>query len=454
MSISPKTKNLLTYSFIGIVTIVYSGLLFNLIDRHSVNILFWDQWDFSDYLFGSPTVWEMFSHQHGPHRQGLGAFVNLLIGTATGWNTRAEAFCIGAILILAATAALYLKYRLFGKITAWDALIPVIVLSFIQCEIAFPNTNTGYTALPLLFVILTGIILTLENLTWRYSLLAAANFFTVFTGFGVFQGLIVPFILIFFVIIHGLKKQRREMFFALGALIITLLTLALFFTNYHFAPAVDCFQLPHPQPYEYLVFISNMLTMCQGFFYGYQVTFARRFGMILFGVWGILLLQQLWLIVKTRDFSPVRLVIFLFFSFSIVYALNTAVGRVCLGTDQARSTRYMTLLIPGWLALYFAVSLLKSNVLRTVILAAFIILFVITPLRKYKALDNQFALFTERRQQWATCYLEKENIEECNEVTEIKIYPKAEATRLQEKLNFLKQNSYNLYSEAPPTSGD
>lgn len=454
MLISPGNRNLLTYSFIGIVTVVYTCLLFNLINRHSVNILFWDQWDFTDALFRNPGLWEMFSHQHGPHRQGLGAFVNLAVGWATNWNMRSEAFSIGIILVLATLAALYLKYRLFDKLTPWDALIPVIGLSFIQCEIGFPNTNPGYTALPLLFVILTGIILTLEKPTLRYSLLAVINFFAVFTGFSLFLGVIVPFILIFAVVVHWLDGgQRREMLFAAGAFAAALLTLGLFFNGYYFAPAVDCFQFPHPQPYEYLVFISNMLTMCQGFFYGYQVTFARRFGMILFGVWGLLLLWQAWQLVRTWKFSPLPLVNFLFFGFSIIYAVNTAVGRVCLGTDQGRGIRYMTLLIPGWLALYFSVLLLKSNVLRTGILAAFIILFVLTPLRQYQALDNQYAHFTAGRHKWVACYLEKEDIEECDRVSEIKIYPNAEATHLKDKLNLLKEKRYNLFSAPSPAGG-
>lgn len=442
----PISNHLFTYSSIGIVFIIYAVLLFNLINRHSVNVLFWDQWDFSDYLFGNPTVWEMFSHQHGPHRQGIGAFLNLFIGTVSGWNSRAEAFCIGGILVLAMAAALYLKYRLFGKLTAWDTLIPVISLSFVQCEVAFPNTNTGYTALPLLFIMLVGIILTLQNPIHRYLLLAVTNFFAVFTGFTVFIGVIVPVILVFAIIIHWLAKERREMFYALGALIASLLTLALFFKGYYLAPAVDCFQFPHPQPYEYLVFISNMLTMCQGFLYGYQVTFARRFGMILFGIWLVLLLFQFWQIVKTRKFSPIPVVNFLFFSFSIIYALNTAVGRVCLGTDQARSTRYMTLLIPGWLALYFTVLLLKSSILRNAALVILAILFVILPLRRYNQIDSQFLPLTEGKQIWAACYVERESIEECDKISKIQIYPNAEATHLKDKLNFLKQKQYNLFS--------
>lgn len=46
--------------------------LFALVDRHAVNILFWDQWDFFGPLFRDHNLWDIFSWQSGPHRMGIG----------------------------------------------------------------------------------------------------------------------------------------------------------------------------------------------------------------------------------------------------------------------------------------------------------------------------------------------------------------------------------------------
>jgi hypothetical protein len=444
--LNPSKKfDLLTYSIIVIVTILTAAILFHLINRHSVNVFFMDQWDFTISLFNNASAWEMFNYQHGPHRQGIGAFASYLIGSLTGWNMRAEAFFIGGILVLAAIAALYLKYRLFGKLTIWDSLISVICLSFTQCEIAFPNTNPGYTSIPLLLIILSGICLTLEKPALRYSLFAAVNFFAVFTGFSFFLGLIVPFILFYAAIIHWQAKERREMSFAAGAFVFSLLTLILFFNGYKFLPAVDCFQFPDPNPYNYLVFISNLLTLCVGFVGGYKALFAVPFGIFLFLIWLAVIFYHFFQTIKSKSFSLKNIVPFLFLGFSIVYALNTALGRVCLGAETAQSPRYMTLLIPGWLAIYFSVLLLKSDIWKTAILSIFIVLFVVLPIRRYDYFNQLFTGMTEQRQKWAACYLEKENIEECDKQTGSKVYPNASATHLQEKLNLLKQKRYNLF---------
>src|SRR5689334_23098494 len=104
-----KIKSLVSYLLIGISFIYFGLQLRGFIRRHAVNVLFFDQWDFLTPLFSTPSLWEMFTRQHGPHRQGLGLFVSQAVGIATDWDTRAESLVIGFILILASVAALILK---------------------------------------------------------------------------------------------------------------------------------------------------------------------------------------------------------------------------------------------------------------------------------------------------------------------------------------------------------
>src|ERR1051326_4374068 len=81
--------------------------LFTLISRYAVNVFFMDQWDFNEAtLFQKHSLWEMFSWQHGPHRQGLGAILAYLLEPLFQWNTRSESFLVGGIIVLAAISAL------------------------------------------------------------------------------------------------------------------------------------------------------------------------------------------------------------------------------------------------------------------------------------------------------------------------------------------------------------
>ena len=56
---------LLAAAFAGLAT-----RMFFLISQYAVNIFYSDQWEFNDAtLFQKHSLWQMFSWQHGPHRQ-------------------------------------------------------------------------------------------------------------------------------------------------------------------------------------------------------------------------------------------------------------------------------------------------------------------------------------------------------------------------------------------------
>ena len=59
--------------------------------EYSVNMMFWDQWDFYAPLFSRQGLLASFRQQHGPHRQGLGG-VYLSSGTAiNNWDVSCQA---------------------------------------------------------------------------------------------------------------------------------------------------------------------------------------------------------------------------------------------------------------------------------------------------------------------------------------------------------------------------
>jgi hypothetical protein len=48
---------------------------------------------------------------------------------------------------------------------------------------------------------------------------------------------------------------------------------------------------------------------------------------------------------------------------------------------------------------------------------------------------------------WKNCYLRLEDVEQCDEITNFRIYPMPEATQLKEKLLYLRQRQFNLYAK-------
>src|SRR5262245_24984196 len=120
---------------VGAVTLALGLKFFLFIWRYSVNILFYDQWDFLGSFFGhDPGFAELFFLQHGPHREGAGLIADKFLYPLTAWSVRAETFLIGGCIFAATLLALMLKKRLFGRFGYSDILIPAIFLTIAQYE--------------------------------------------------------------------------------------------------------------------------------------------------------------------------------------------------------------------------------------------------------------------------------------------------------------------------------
>src|SRR5579862_5231912 len=120
----------------------YATRLFRLISQYAVNIFFSDQWDFNDAaLFQKHSLWEIFTWQHGPHRQGLGGLFAKLIEPLFQWNSRIESFVVGGVIVSAAICALCLKKRLYGRFSFWDVLIPALIFIPAQYETLLITAN-------------------------------------------------------------------------------------------------------------------------------------------------------------------------------------------------------------------------------------------------------------------------------------------------------------------------
>jgi hypothetical protein len=320
--------------------------------KYSVNVLFWDQWDFLDSFFGhNPTLAQLFVWQHGPHREGLGLTADAILYPLTDWNVRIECLMIGGCVVAATALAIILKKRLFGRLDYWDVLIPILFLALAQFEGMTTTPNPAYSAFPLLLVMLYLLALLIPNDLVKYCLVCVVNFLLIYTGFGVFMGVVTIGVFGFFCYrrLRGFDATPMAMPFA--GLFIACISLALFFIHYIFQPAVDCFVFPYSHPGHYIWFVALMFANVTGI--GSHIVLAAALGPVLVLCSIFVLGVHSKVLVRAARLSQTSLVIVILMTYSLTFAINTAIGRVCLGLPgSALPSRYCTLLIPrSWLSI-------------------------------------------------------------------------------------------------------
>jgi hypothetical protein len=420
--------------------------LFRFIDQYSVNVLFWDQWDFLDGLFQGAGPWTLFTWQHGPPRLGVGYLLIQLVYSLTAWNVRAETFVAGAMAILTATLALVLKRRLFARITPWDACIPFIFITTTAGETYAGVPNLAHGPVPQLLVVLLPLALCIRDEKRRLGAVLAINFAAIYTGFAFFVGLIAPLLLVIDAVGAWREPRRRNLY--LGAIVVALASLASFAVGYQFSPAADCLHFPHRRPFEYFPFVGLLFSRPLGLT---GAGMGRVAPAILFSL-HVALVSIVALIrtIRARDRAPVDQTIFFLTAFSLLFAITVAIGRVCLGVSAGSSTRYIPYILPSFLGMYFA---LLSWKLPSTARAALLFVFVVIVASKEVAFrDENLALvryYSAGKIRWRDCYLRTLSVERCAEAARFSIYPHPSATRLPEKLDYLRERRLNLFGETP-----
>jgi hypothetical protein len=435
---------LVALAILSSIALVYR--FFALIDTYAVNLLFSDQWDIYDPLFREQGLWALFSQQHGPHRQGLGAIVIAIIAGLTQWNSRADAFTVGSIITGAMLAALYLKRRLFGALSITDAIIPLIFLTTTQYESLVITPNPAHGALPVLLVLLSALAWSLRHSLARYTAIVVLNFLLIFTGFGLFMGLITPPLLALDTYQQARDRRGKAWVPPFAALGAALASIYAFSIGYVFEPAIACFRFPHQRPLEYPWFVGLILARFLGVSYGPAMALASVLGSALLVLMVGVLIYHLIILARSglRD-RYISMAIVLLIGYSLVFCANTAIGRICAGPGSSQSSRYMTLLIPAFFGLYIHLQTLRRAPVRYAALALCAALLL--PLPSHTRDDIQVTRgFTDGKLLWKACYLRTENIKRCDSEAKFLVYPTSPA--LKERLAYLKQHQLNLF--APP----
>ena len=426
----------------------FAARMFRLIIRYAVNIFFSDQWEFNDAtLYQKHSIWEMFAWQHGPHRQGLGALFVKLIGPLIHWDSRVESFVVGAVVVIAALCALWLKHRLYGQLSIFDVVIPAMFFTPAQWETLVLTANFAHGPFPLLLLLLYCLAWTLKQPVLRYSIVLIINFLTIYTGFGLFLGVLTP--LIFLAHFCASDAQSRMSKLALVVCIaISLTSLASFFVGYRLNADLDCFSIqPASTADGYLKYISLMYASFLSVRGVGPQQLTVGFAVVVFMLGSVTI--SLTRLFSVRDAGndgieqQRHLVTFILVAYVLLFCVNTAYGRLCGGLWSAQSSRYLIYLNLAMLGLYFQILGFRNRPRRVILLVGFVAVMFTASL----TVDGRpVAFFHNVKARWKACYIQTENIQGCDQWAGFPLFSHApERTRLQEKLNYLKQNRLNLY---------
>lgn len=417
---------------------------FRFISDYAVNVLFYDQWDFLNAFFqGDAGITRLFWWQHGPVRLGIGLIADKYLYSLTSWNVRAESFLIGACVFGAMLLALVLKRALFGHLSHTDIAIPLMFLTLTQYETLIGTPNVAYSGIPLLLILLYSLALLQRRPAVRYTFILGLNLLLIYTGMGLFMGPITMALFAFEFVWRLRWPGSGSVGSSALALLVASASQALFFLDYRFRPAVECFAFPAPDLTSYPRFMAIMF-----------MTFLDPLGRLptVTAVGSVILLFAFMVLgvqfYRLRKGGPAGapLVGASLLAFSLLFAASTAVGRVCLGLPgAAQSSRYTSLLAPAFLAMYFYLLTVSSPRLRNLGLATLMLGLV----PGHAIVSPGAHWFADGKRAWSTCYLRAQDVGYCDQTTMFNVYPSPERTGLGRKLDYLKQNRLSLFSNVP-----
>jgi hypothetical protein len=422
---------------------VLGVLFFRFIWQYSTDVLFWDQWGFlAPFFQGRAGLRQLFFEQWGPHREGVGLIADKFLYPLTEWNTRAESLMIGGSIFLAMLVALVLKCKLFGSLSHFDIAIPFMFLTLVQWEVMVGTPNPAHSAFPLLMIMLYCVALLQRNRLLRYASVLLLNILLIYTGFGVFMGVVTLGVFVLEFYWSARRITQGHPLVPIFAILIAAASLGSFFVHYTFWPAVDCFVFPYRPISSYVTFMALMVWGFVG--PGVLLRVGTGVGLVILAAVGIAFWDQLRRLL-TADRPAARILVgSVLLGYSLLFIVNTAVGRVCLGSKVALSSRYATLLIPAFLGLYFY--LLSFSAKRAGKLS--ICLFVLLLIPSALAVRNSARSVTNGKRAWAACYRQTENIPYCDTSSGFKVDPSPEQNHLKEKLDYLKQHRLNLFAQS------
>ncbi|TMA34812.1 MAG: hypothetical protein E6J87_05810 [Deltaproteobacteria bacterium] len=405
--------------WVGAVALAAAGRILRLIDRHAVNVPFWDQFSLYQALARDTSAWGLFRWQHGPHRQGLPFLLVAALARATDWNARGDAFLTGALSCTAAALALWLRRRLSGPFHAADAAIPLLVLTPAQYGIFIHTPNPSHGAGPLVLLLALCLAFTAERRALRYPLLVAIDFVLVHTGFGMIAAPLVPALLGACTLCDARSSGARAAVLPAVCALLALASAALFWVGYD---TRDLAEVAAPAPFAaYALYVALMFADVLGLKGGGVLALL---GGSLAAVAALAVAaEQLVRLLRADPGAPRRMAVLALTSFSLLFAAATAYGRIALGFPGAQSTRYVPLLVPAFLGVYLRLQEVRRLRLRAALLGASALAIALAgvPMR---ASEARFMEHLSRgKRAWVAAYLATGDVAQANARAGLRIFP-------------------------------
>ena len=423
--------------------------LFAFVDEYAVNVPYWDQWDFLTPFFEGAGLWDRIRWQHGPHRQGLGAILLSVVYPLTDWNIRYECFVSACLLVLTCMVYLWTQKRLWGRWRITDLVIPLIFLSLLQSELFTGAPNPSHGPLPALLIALIAITLTIKNALLRCWVLGALSIVSTYTGFGFFNGLILPLWLLWETLtLHQSGASGRQIYSAFAATCVATFGTASFFWGYQDQPAIACFEFPHRNPFEYIKFAALMVgrtwgstssAVLEGRNPEKTALVILEFAALL-GVWGYSCRR----VISRRQIPGDKVILYLS-SFTLIFVCFTAIGRVCGGMIFTLSSRYLPYTNPGVLATYLSLILwLQPSILKKGLLTILLCLLIYKE-SHFNAANAEFINMRDGKVSWIQCFMSVKDITRCNGETGFKMRPSDDPKVLSDKFRYLEKNGLSFF---------
>ena len=413
--------------------------LAKIVDQYSVDAFFLDHWSFEDSTLFQKHSWlEIFRWQHGPHRQGMGGLLLAIAEPMVHFDQRYVAFVMASLVACACLAALWLKHRVFGRFMYCDVVIPLLFFTPVQYETLLGANNPSHGPLPLLLVVLYCLAWTIARTDARCATVLVLNIALIYTGFGVFMGLITP-------VLFGLEYVRTRKWAPLISLLIAVVSMASFFIGYRNDPAVQCFSpylQGHLNYFAFLVFLFSSFVKI----YPAQSTVVPAFlaGSVLLLIVAGATASFIPKLAREGTSSPKSLAPCVMLSYSLIFCCAAAYGRTCQGLVPA--PRYLIYLILAFFGLYLGALSGKIPLLRREYIGAVLLISLASSGWISANESRTMSTISRQRRTWRDCYLASHNISACDKVSESFIYSIPEPADLQPKLEFLEKRHLSLFS--------
>jgi hypothetical protein len=471
-------RRLIVHALVALAGAAAGARLFRLIDAHAVNVFLWDQWIYTwallhepgRELFASGTLRAAnpaadpatlapfpggiaevggFFAQMGTWYQGLGAIVTELVYGFSRWNVRAEGFAIFGLMVVATLVALVLKVRMFGPLTITDAAIPVLFLTPRQFEIFLGVIYASHSALPLLLALVFCLCWQIERPRVRYPILLLCNFLTTFTGHGFVLGGITPMLFA----LDGLRwwrsGGRRQAVVAAIACVLSLATLALwYFPQAVFKIVYGCFTFPHWPLTDYLWFVGYIFTRFVGLG-GVGGGLRLAVGVacvVIVAAAALAAMVSLWR--RQLSLGTPQGAILILAAFGLGFCAACAIGRGCGGREAAEVSRYMTFVIPAFLAVYFTALRVAAPLPRRALLALWIAAVAASALPMTRQDREELERLRTWKQQFIDCYRAGGSAARCNDPA-APIMPPQIFVNLEWQLQELQRRRLSFFADEP-----